>query len=529
VSALAGSGSLVRLALRRDRIMIPAWVASIALLTAGTASSYQELFPTARERTAFAATVAANTSFRALYGPAFDLSTIGGITAWRFTGGAAVLAALMSLLLAVRHTRAEEESGRSELLGATVVGRHAGLAAALFVVAVANLGVLALTSLALAGLGLPGAGSIAFGAAVASCGCTFGAVAAVCAQATTTGRAAGGAAGALLGLAFVVRAAGDVGGGGLSWLSPIGWAQRVRPFAGERWWVLLVALATALVCTAGAAALEARRDTGAGLWPERLGPPAAARTLGTPAGLAWRLQRGVLLGWALGFAASGASVGLVARDIKAAGGDSPELGDILRQLGGARGLVDAYLGATLVMFALVAAGYAIQAVLRLRSEESSMRAEAVLAGSVARWRWAGGHLVCAAAGAVVLMAAVGATTGFVHGLRAGDVGGQTTRVVEAALLQVPATWVLGALAFACAAAFPRAAALGWVGLGLSIGISEVGALLGLPGWVLDLSPLQHVPTLPLHDVDPAPLLALTAVGAGLALAGLAGLARRDIV
>jgi ABC-2 type transport system permease protein len=40
-----------------------------------------------------------------------------------------------------------------------------------------------------------------------------------------------------------VRAIGDAGPHWLSWLSPLGWMQQLRPFADERWWVLLLAVA----------------------------------------------------------------------------------------------------------------------------------------------------------------------------------------------------------------------------------------------------------------------------------------------
>jgi putative exporter of polyketide antibiotics len=45
---------------------------------------------------------------------------------------------------------------------------------------------------------------------------------------------------AVAALAYLARAAGDAGQGDLwwlSWASPIGWAQQIRPFAGERWWI----------------------------------------------------------------------------------------------------------------------------------------------------------------------------------------------------------------------------------------------------------------------------------------------------
>jgi len=526
--SLTGTNALLRLALRRDRVMIPAWVYGVTALVLSTAYGFKTLFTTTAARLQFASGIADKATFKILYGPPFDLSTTGGLTAWRIGGVAASFAGLMSLLLTVRHTRAEEETGRAELLGATVVGRHAGLAAALLVVAIANAVLAALVTIGLAAFGLPLAGAAAMGLGVALAGCTFGALAAVCAQVATTARGAGGAAGALLGLAFILRAAGDVGDGTLSWLSPIGWAQRLRPFAGERWGVLVLPLLLTAVLVPVAVALANRRDQGAGMLPDRPGRPAASRWLGGPLGLAWRLQRGLLLGWVAGFIVFGAIFGSVAKDVANLGN---QLADLVRRFGGGGipDLVDTYVAAIMGILAVTAAVYVIQAVQRIRTEETTLRAEPVLAAATSRWRWAGAHLLCAAVGTVVVMAAAGGAAGLAYGLRIGDVSGQVPRMLEAALVQVPAAWVLGGVAFAAVGLLPRLVALGWAAFGLCFALAWIGGLLNLPHLVLDLSPFHHAPQYPLASVTAEPLLLLLAAAAALTLLGLEGLRRRDML
>ena len=61
----------------------------------------------------------------------------------------------------------------------------------------------------------------------------------------------------------------------------------------------------------------------------------------------------------------------------------------------------------MVIFALAAAGYAIQATLRLRAEEEGLRAEPVLATAVGRLQWATSHLVFGLLGPAVALAAAG--------------------------------------------------------------------------------------------------------------------------
>lgn len=515
---------LLRLALRRDRIMLPAWVAGIVLTVVSTASSYDRLYPTEADRAPIAAG-ARTGALRAITGPAFDLTTVGGLTAWRIAGTGAVLTALMSLLLITRHTRAEEDAGRTELVGAAAVGRYAVPAAAFLVAVTANLSIAVLSAAGLVLVGLPVAGSIALGGALASTGLVFAAVALVTAQVAAVGRAASGTAGALLGLAFLIRALGDSGPSSLSWFSPIGWAQQVRAFAGERWWVFALPALLAVALVAVAAALLPRRDVGAGLRAQRPGPPVGR--FGGPLALAWRLQRGVLLAWTAGYVLVGVAVGTVAGDVGDLIGSGQQATDLIDKLGGGGDAVRTYLSLVVGLLGLVAAAYAVQAVLRARAEETAQRAEPVLAAGTDRLRWGGAHVLVAAAGSAWLLFVAGLALGAVHGLRTGDPG-QLGTLTGATLAQLPAVWVLGALAAALAGAVPRLVALAWGGLAACLLLGQLGQLLSLPGWLLDVSPFQHAGSAPLHTPAPGPLLVLVAVAVLLAAVGAAGLRRRDI-
>jgi ABC-2 type transport system permease protein len=524
MTSLTGTRALWRLALSRDRVRLPAWVLGISLIVVGTAASFGELFQTAEERAKFAAGIVGNAGFRAIYGPIFN-SSLGGLTAWRIGAAAAVYAALMSLLLVVRHTRAEEEAGRSELLGATVVGRHAGLAAALIHIGIANLAVIVLVTLGFIATGLPASGSLAFGLALGVTGLVFGAVGAVAAQLATTGRGAGGLAGSLLGGAYVLRMIGDAGDGTLSWVSPIGWAVQTRMFADERWWVPALPLALTALLVPVAFLLVSRRDHGGGMLQEKPGPARASPQLNGPLGLAWRLQRGVLLGWTIGFVVAGGAIGAIASDVGAFG---EQIGDLLRQVGNTNVLIDAYFAGVMSLFALASGAYLIQAVLRIRVEENDLRAEPILAGPVSRWKWAGPHLLVAVGGATLLMAAVGLGAGVAHGLRADDLGSEVPRLVWTALLQLPAAWTLGGLAFAFTGVLPRLTAVAWGAFGVFVMLGYVGELLDLPGLILDVSPFRHTPRFPVAEVSFAPLLILGALAVGLGWLGYVGIRRRDI-
>jgi ABC-2 type transport system permease protein len=247
---VTGTRSLLRLALRLDRVWLTVWVLVIALTPVATAASYKKTYPTP-ESLRGVSDVISNASLVALNGPLFR-ATLGGLTAWKIGITELILVALMSLLTVVRHTRNEEETGRLELLGAGVVGRYAPLTAALIAVCLANLALVVLIALFLVGVGFPAAGSLALGLSIGLTGVLFAGVGAVAAQLTQSARSANGIAIAVLGVAYLLRAVGDTGPIWLTWLSPVGWALRMRPYAGERWWAagLILVLAVALTAVA---------------------------------------------------------------------------------------------------------------------------------------------------------------------------------------------------------------------------------------------------------------------------------------
>jgi len=536
VTALAGTGRLAALALRRDRITLLAWGLLAAGVVASTASSIRGLYTTLAERQQYAATVAADPASAVLGGPGFGLPNLGGIVVAEMGSTLLALVALAGVLLVVRHTRTEEETGRAELVGSAAVGRQARLAAALLVVGGVELAIGLATAGLLVAFRLPVAGSVAFGLAVAGTGWVFAGMAAVAAQVVEHSRTAGGSAAALFGLAFILRAVGDSSAaahaGGplpnLSWLSPVGWALQVRPYGGERWWVLGLLLTAAAALAAGAIVLGTRRDVGAGLIAARAGRLEARPGLSSAWALAWRLQRGGLIGWTLGVAVGAGVFGAIAHDIRDMVGANPQAARVFAELGGSGTLVDSYLAWVLGLTGIAAAAFGTGAVLRLRSEETGVRAEPVLATGVTRWTWAASHLALAGLGIVALLLTSGLVAGLVHGLREGDMGHELARIVAGALVQVPPALVLAGLAMAVFGIVPRLSGAAWLAVLAALLIGQLGGLLRLDRRLLDLSPFTHVPRVLGHAVTAAPLIWLLVVAALLAAAGLTRFRRRDL-
>ncbi|MFB7977227.1 ABC transporter permease [Streptomyces vinaceus] len=518
---LAGTGTLLRLALRRDRVMMPVWIMVVAMLVLSLPASLESVYGTAAERARLLTTMNANGSLRALYGPAFG-DSIGALTAWRGGIFAGVLAGIMSLVIVVRHTREEEETGRQEMLSAAMVGRRAPLTAALLAALVANGLAALLVTAGLAGRGAGGAAALGLG--IGATGMLFAALAAIAAQLTESARLAKGLSGALIGAAFVLRAAGDAGSAGgasaMTWVSPLGWLEHVRAFAGERWWVFGLFAAAVAVQVAAAYALAGRRDVGMSFLPARPGP--AQGRLGSAGALAWRLQRGGLLGWSLAFLAAGVVFGGMTDGATQLVGDNERTREIIERMGGQSGIADAFLATMAGMLGMIAALYIVSAVLRLSGEESGQRAEPLLANAVGRLRWAGGHLAVAFGGSALILLLAGLGLGIGH-------GEGVAAAVGATLAQLPAVWVIGALAALLHGAAPRYAVAAWAVAGGALTLGWIGPALNLPQAVLNLSPFAHLPKLPgAEALSWAPLVVLTALAAVLLAAGLAALRRRDL-
>ncbi len=525
MSEYHGTRTLVIAAFRRDRVRIAVWVGAITFMVFVSASGVKQLFPTQADLDT-AAAASTNPAIIAFNGPPQALDTLGGQVAFQIGSPGLVLCALMAILMVGRLTRGEEESGRLELVRSLPVGRRAPVAAAAIVVGTMGVVLGALVGLALVSQSLGPRGSLSFGLGYMMITLVFMAVTLVTAQISENVRVVYGSSGCVLGAAFVLRAFGDVRGSVLSWFSPIGWMQHARPFAGERWWPFLLGLAATAGLLAVARSMLDHRDLDAGLFAPKPGRPRAGRFLGGPVALDMRLQRGSVLGWAFGLTVTGVAYGSISNSIESFVQDNPTLSDLFTG-GGAGSLIDAYLATSTRVSALIGAGFAVQSMLRLRSEEVAMRADPVLAAAVSRTRWALGHLVTTVLGSIVVLGA----TGLSLGVSAALVTNDRTLVLGltgAALAYAPAVWVLVGFALALSGLAPRWTGASWAILMTALVVTFLGPVLSLPRWAFDLSPFEHVPLLPAADLALLPLLVLGGISVALAAIGVVGLRRRDI-
>jgi ABC-2 type transport system permease protein len=525
----AGLGVMVRFILRRNWLRMLIWLVVLAGMVPVVIDSQRELFPTQAARDAYAS-VANTPAIAALTGLPYAAGTLGGILNIKLWMTVAVALAFAVIFLVTRNGRAEEESGRTELLRAGVLGRHAYSLANWLV----SCGFAAVVGLACAAAAmsqkLPAAGALLMGASFVGVALVFVGVAAVAGQLTRTSRGANTLASVVLAVAYLIRAGADVGAehgraNWATWLSPIGWAQQTRSYGENLWWPLLLCVAATLVLCGIALAIERRRDLGAGIIPERVGPRAASALVRTQIGLSLRLQRGSIIGWALGiivFALFFGGVATAMADLLSA--DNP----IAQAFTGrSKNVLDGLLGYFTMANALLVAAFVLQSADTIRSEESDGRAELQWASAVSRVRWAATRMVIPAVASFLLLALSGAAIGATFGTAVGD-RSQTARFMWASLAYWPSMLLVVGVVMLCAATLPRAAAtVTWALYGVAVVLSMFGDLFGLPDWVSQNTPFTAVPRVG-TDFTATPLVVITVLAVIAAWVGLVVLRRRDL-
>jgi ABC-2 type transport system permease protein len=515
---LAGTGLLLRLALRRDRLKLPLWTILIAVFVP---YFYGVLGTTMGEnpQETVDGMAPAQAMLDVFAGPMFGLDAV---TQERYlllyTQEFLLAAALMNLLLVVRHTRGEEQTGRAGLVRAGAVGRHAPLTAALLTAVVTNTVLAVLLTLGALSISFGPGSALLFASGISLTGLLFAAVTAVLAQLVENGRAAAGLVGVVLAGASIARGSGAAGGSdAVLWLSPLAWAPLTRTLVDERWWPLAIPVLLAVALAAAAYALSVRRDVGAGIVPARLGRARAAAWLRSPLALAWRLQRTSIGWWGLALG----TLGLVWGSL--AGAMQPGMADGL--FGG--DIVDGYVSLVGVTQIFIVGVMAVQLMGRLRAEETTRRHLPALAGTTSRAAWLGSWLTVTCGGVVLVtaLAAGGTALG-----AAGSVGDPALAgpAFGAMIVRVPELLVLVGVAALLYGLAPRWQGLAWVVLGFGMVARFFGPSLAWPDAVLALSVFQHIPRMPVESFDAVPLVALTALAMAATTAGLVAFRRRDV-
>lgn len=524
---------------RRDRLNLPVWILGTALLLTVSANSVVSEYGDAEGRAQILAVALATPALLALRGiPNGD--SVGSAIHFQSFAFLAVTIGLMNVFLATRHGRADEEKGRRELVLAAPVSRLAPTGATLLLGVIANaiFVVLAIGGYASTGVELSGATLSA--TALGLIGLAFLGLTMLAGEISQTARTANSIGVILVLGAYALRAFGDALGtpdvakltlepNWLSGLSPIGWGQQTLAFTEDRAWPIAAIAGLAVAAIVAAVLVHARRELGASLVAERNGRATAVPSLRSPFALAWRLQAPALAAWAGGTALFGLVLASLITAVRDNNLDNPQIQAILESLAHAgttqADITAAFLGAIMAIVGAVAAAAGVQAVLRMREEESEGPLESVLATPRSRTGWLLASTLVAALTVVVVLVAAGlaGALGFV----ALDDPDGAWSTLGAALVQAPAALAFTGITVLLFGLLPRVAtALGWGVFGILTGVGLFGGLLGLPDGLERISPLANVPALPVEDWVPTTLVGATAVVA--TVLGALAFRRRDL-
>lgn len=527
-SPLTGTRHLLRLVLRRDRFRLPLWVVALGGMITASALAVPPIYDSPEKIAGYASAVGTSPVSYLMSGRQAAIDTIGGIVANEISQVAQLGICLMVMFLVVRHTRAEEESGRAELVRSAVVGRHAATLAGLLYGVSAAVLIGAITTTSMLATGLDGVGSVTYGVGLTLLGLCYVAISLVAAQLSVSARGALGLAGAMIAIGYVVRGVGAMQDSALVWASPFGWAQRMDAFGEEQWWPALLLVTVTAALLALAAWLTVHRDFGGGLLQSRPGQPRASRFLGTPIGLTLRMQRGLLIGWAIGLTALGLLYGAVIPTIPDLVASNP---DIARAIGvsadAEQALIDAFLRYIFVFMAVILTAFAVTSVLRLHGEEESGRTEAILATGVSRTSWARAAVVITGLGTLLLSLLMGLGLAAGYGLGMGE-WDRVAEQVGGQLSYVPGVLVVAALAVAIVGLWPRRSAFAWIAVAFVFFQVMLGETLRLPDGVDGISPFWHLSEVPIEPLEVLPALTELGIVTVLVMLGLWGYLRRDI-
>ena len=522
-------GLLGRRAFRDARIRTIGFACLFAVASILNPVAYRHTYSTVAERLAFADSFSHNKAVVLFYGKAYNLLTVGGYSAWRTGGILAILAAVYGLLAAVRALRAEEDAGRAELVLAAPISRGTvyGGAIAAIVAGGAVLWVAVLAGSASGGLAAGGSAYLAL--AIVSMVPVFAGVGALASQVAPTRRMALELGGAFVVLAFLLRVVADTSGSvaWLRFLTPLGWAEELRPFNGAQPLVLLLPIAASALAFLWAWRLAARRDVGAGLLPARDSTDPRLWLLTSPTAQALRGELGSMTVWLGSAGVFALIVGVVSKSISSAG-ISPQLQREFAKLGeGSIVTPHGYIAFAFIFFVLVLCLFSCSQVAAARHEESEQRLETLIALPVGRLRWLTGRLALAVGGAIVLALDAGLLTWV--GAATQNVAPSLPQMLEAGANCLPASLLFLGIAALAYAVAPRASA------GVAYGLVTVaflwqlvGSLLGAPKWLVEITPFAHVASVPVQPFRAGAAALMIAIGLVAAAAAIPVFRHRDL-
>jgi ABC-2 type transport system permease protein len=520
-----GLGTTLRIFARIQVRSVLVWVLALGASMIGTAASIAGLYDTPTKIHNYAAAVTSGNALVAINGKVEGIDSLGGVIADEFGFLAAFLLPLLGISLVARATRREEESGRLELLLGGRIARHHPTLAALLLTA-ATIGVIGtLFAAGLIAFGVPASGSFLYAASLAALAFVFAAVAALFAQLTQHSRGVYTWSLMILAASYVLRGVGDATSTWITWLSPLGWAEKAAPFGDQLWWALALPMTVGMTLGGVALRLASGRDLGSALVRGGAGPDRATARLRNPIGLAMWVHRPATLGWLAGGVLLTATMGALSQQFLDAMAGNPALSTAMG-INHARPM-DGFVAAIQIYLAIVTAGYGVQAIDTMRVEESAGRLEMRLSGTLSRAGWLAAHALVIVGGLVTIALGSSLALGVATALSVGDMA-ELAATLRSGLAYLPTELVIAGLALVLYGLRPRLFAFAWISYAVMTFIALLGPGLKLPQWALDISPITHVGNPPAGATQTAMLMVMAGIASALIAFAFTTFRRRGV-
>ena len=525
-----GTGFLTKLILRQNRLKLFLWLIGLIGITVGTASVYPGVYPDQESIMAYALT-ANNPSMVAMLGPGYELEdyNLGTAFAMDMLIFTAIAAGIMNILLVGKSTRADEEDGLTEVIRSLPIGRLSYLSATMIVMTTINVLLALFTGLGLYSLGIDSfdlESSLLYGSILGATGLIFAAFTALFAQLFQTSRGATGFSFAILIGSYLVRAIGDVSNEILSLISPLGWLVRTEVFVADKWWPIVVTVLVSIVLILLAFYLNGIRDLDSGFIPERKGKDKASAFLQTPFGLAFRLQRTNIISWAIALFLLSAVFGTILGDLETYFADNDMVQAFLPK-DSDFSLSQQFLTMLMAIMSLISTIPAVMTITKLRSEENKNRTEHFYSRSVSRTSVLGVYSILAllVSMAMQFFIAIGLWSGAETVLEDGLNLGET---FISAFVYLPGMLIVISIATLLIGCLPKLSSFVWLYVIYCFIIVYLGGILDLPQWMRNLSSFEHIPQIPVEDMNDSAIISLLVISIVLTVIGFISYKRRDI-
>ncbi|WDF82624.1 ABC transporter permease [Lacticaseibacillus pabuli] len=530
----ARTGLLLRTYLRRDWLRILLWFLGLAGIMVAAAGKFDSLYGDPKALASISSTLKLP-AMVSMFGPftaakPYNPAIIYAAEMMVFMG---LFTAMMNIYFAVKNSRAEEDTGVSELISAHAVGRSAQLLAVTIEILLINLVIGVVEALGLQSAGMTGAdanGSWLFGMGLAFFGIMFAAISLLCAQVVSSGRSATMLSYGVMGILYVARMATDVQNPDLTWFTVFGWIEKLNIYVTNTWWPLTLMIGFAVIVFGITFAIAMQRDVGSGILPQGNGRKNASPLLAGPFGLIARLERTSTIVWLIALFGLGASYGSIFSKVGDLLGSNPTMAKLIGNAAvtaANKTIVLSFAATLAVVFAVVSVVPAMMTVMRLNTDESKGYLEQLHARGISRLRLYSSHMAFALiVGSIALFLGIigmgiGGNASMAHAI-------PLTRFLRSFVGYWPAFMVTIGFTALLAGALPRLQSVAWVVPIYGIMSTYVGKILDFPKWAMKVSPFGWVNQVPLKSINWGMAGWMSALGIVMMLAGYFFYRQRDL-